>query len=117
MDMHSYAGSESKYLKAADLQGKSIKATISYVELVKFEDDKGEKTKPCLQLEGKDKMVVCNATTVTELSEAYGWDSDDWLGKKIGLSTHFYENFGKEGIVVTAIDKPAIEFEEDIIPF
>jgi len=114
MDMQQFAGSESKYLKAADLQGKNIKVTISGVNLVEFEDDNGTKVqKPALALKGKDKEVVCNPTTVQELISAFGGDSDSWVGKEIGLSTKHYASLGKDGLVVTAMKS----FEDDQIPF
>lgn len=118
MDMQKYAGSESKYLKAADLDGKSVKVTISAVKLVEFDDDDGSKyEKPCLQLEGKEKMIVCNATSVKEIISAYGTNDSDWIGKEIGLSTKYYPAFGKDGIVITAFGEP-IEFVDDLdIPF
>jgi hypothetical protein len=120
MDMKQYAGSESKYLKAADLEGKNIKVVVEGVELVEFEDDAGNRTqKPCLKLKGKDKMVVCNATSVQELGYGYGFDSDDWIGKTLGLSIKHYPAFGKDGIVITALDAaPKFEdLEESDIPF
>lgn len=118
MDMTKYAGSESKYLKAADLAGKAVKVKIEAVNMVEFEDDTGHKyEKPCLKLVGKDKSVVCNATTVQELGGAYGWDSESWIGREIGLSTKHYHQLGKEGIVVTATEKPAPDFVDDDIPF
>ena len=114
MDMNQFAGSESKYLKAADLQGKSVKATISGVALVEFENDDGSKQqKPALALSGKEKQVVCNPTTVQELMQAYGVDSDGWIGKEIGLSTKHYASLGKDGLVVTAMK----DFVDDEIPF
>ena len=114
MDMNQFAGSESKYLKAADLQGKTIKVTISGVNLVEFENDDGSKQqKPAIALQGKDKQVVCNPTTVNELMQAYGVDSDSWIGKEIGLSTKHYQSLGKDGLVVTAIK----DFTDDEIPF
>ena len=115
MDMTKYAGSESKYLKASDLQGKRPQVTIAGVELVEFDDeDKGKHAKPTLRLEGKEKRLVCNATTVEELIRAFGADSDGWVGKNVGLSTKYYKAFDREGIVVTPIttDDP-----DDDIPF
>ena len=115
MDMNKFAGSESKYLKAADLQGKSIKVTIAGVEVVEFEDDDGQKSqKPCLKLQGKEKMIVCNPTSVMELGNNYGFDSDDWVGKSIGLSTKHYQSLGKDGLVITA--EKTFEDDPDI-PF
>lgn len=115
MDMNQFAGSESKYLKAADLEGRNIKVTISAVNLVEFEQDDGSRQqKPALELQGKDKHVVCNPTTVNELGQAYGYDSDNWIGKEIGLSTKHYASLGKDGLVVTAMK----DFEDNSdIPF
>ena len=113
MDLTQYAGSESKYLKAADLNGKSVKVTIESVALVEFDNDGEKETKPCLSLKGKEKKVVCNATSVMTLGTAYGFESDIWAGKQIGLSVKFYEGVGKEGIVITAMDS----FEDESIPF
>lgn len=117
MDMNKYAGSESKYLKAADLMGKSIKVVIEAVSIVEFENDAGEKSqKPALKLRGKDKQVVCNPTTVNELALAHGFDSDNWVGKEIGLSIKHYASLSKDGIVVTAI-KEFVDSEIDDLPF
>jgi len=115
MDMNKYAGSESKYLKASDLKGqdgrtRNIKVSISGVNLVEFEQDDGSKQqKPALELLGKDKQVVCNPTTVNELNQAFGFDSDNWVGKEVGLSTKHYASLGKDGLVVTAMKT----FEDD----
>jgi hypothetical protein len=118
MDMTKYAGSESKYLKAADLGGKAVKVWIESVEIVEFQDDDGSKyQKPCLALRGKEKRVVCNATAVMELGTAYGFDSDLWAGKEIGLSVKHYQSLGKDGIVITAMGKPEKFEDTDSIPF
>jgi hypothetical protein len=115
VDMTKYAGSESKYLKAADLQGKQVKVTISGVSLLEFEDDNGTKsTKPALSMLNKEKQVVCNATAISELIQAFGANSDAWIGKEIRLSTKHYPKFGRDGIVITPI---AVESDNDSIPF
>jgi len=115
MDMTQYAGSESKYIKAADLQGKTVKVTIESVALLEFDDDdKGKIEKPALSLVGKEKQVVCNKTAVNDLISAYGPDSDYWAGKDIRLSVKHYPKFGKDGIVIA----PIIEEDfNDSVPF
>ena len=116
MDMTQYAGNESKYLKASDLQGKKIKAFINSVELIEFDDDdKGKHEKPVLALRDKEKKLVLNASNTQELISAYGSDSDSWEGKEIGLSTKYYKAFDREGLVVTPIG--AATFEDDDIEF
>lgn len=116
MDMSKYAGSESKYLKASDLGGKSVKVKIEAVNLLEFDDEERGKTqKPALKLVGKEKQVVCNSTSVADLIQAYGPNSDRWIGKEIRLSTKHYPKFGRDGLVITPIDIP--DEPEDEIPF
>ena len=115
MKMNKYSGAESKYLKATDLQGKRPTVEIESCTLLEFETDEGKTEKPALKLVGKEKEVVCNATTVGELIHAFGEDSDDWVGKKITLSTKYYKSFDREGIVITAVRDS--NFEDDAIPF
>jgi len=115
MDMQQYAGSESQYLKAADLGGANVKVTISGVELVEFDNDGDKTTKPVLLMRGKEKKLVLNHTNTMEIGVAYGFESDDWVGKEIGLSTKHYPAFGRDGIVVTALGEK--QFQDDEIPF
>lgn len=116
MDMTQYAGNESRYLKASELQGSRPKVKIESVDLLEFDDDeKGKITKPTLKFQGKEKRLVLNATNCEELIRAFGKDSESWKGKSVGLSTKYYKAFGKEGIVLT----PIVEHEDpdDQIPF
>ena len=115
MDMTQYAGSESKYLKASDLQGKRPRVVINAVNLVEFDDeDRGKHNKPTLTLRGKEKQLVLNATNTEEIIRAFGANSEGWIGKEIGLSTKYYKAFDREGIVVTPIIE---EDPNDDIPF
>ena len=114
MDMSQYAGSEGKYLKAADIEGKIIRVKIASVSLVEFKNDNGEQeTKPALALAGKEKQVVCNPSSVKTLMAAYGKNSDGWIGKDIQLSTQHYASIGKSGIVIT----PLVNEADSEIPF
>jgi hypothetical protein len=114
MDMSQFAGQESRFLKAEDIKGHNIRATIESVALVEFDNDDGSKEqKPALKLVGKEKGVVCNATSVQEMGTAWGFDSDKWINQEIGLSTKHYQSLGKDGIVITAIK----DFEESDVPF
>lgn len=115
MDMTKYAGSESKYLKASDLQGRTVKVTIEGVSLLEFDDDeKGKITKPALKLQGKEKQLVCNATCINDLIGAYGPDSENWVGQSLRLSVKHYPKFGRDGIVAMPIIEDTIESD---IPF
>jgi len=112
--MTKYAGSESTFLKAADIKGMNIKVTISEVGEVHFdaENDKKAQDKATLKFHGKDKGIVLNATNTRSLIAAYTSDSTKWVGKEIGLTTKEYEGFS-DGIVVTILD---VEFNDEI-PF
>ncbi|HIF60864.1 MAG TPA: hypothetical protein EYQ26_15485 [Rhodospirillales bacterium] len=104
MDMTKYAGTESKWLKASDLQGGRPKVKIASIELLEFEDEnKNKVTKPAVKFDGKDKGMVLNATSVEEMIRAFGADSDKWVGKEIILSTKYYKSFDREGIVLQTV--------------
>jgi hypothetical protein len=114
MDMTQFAGSESNWLKAEDIKGKNVKAVIREVSAVHFDaqNDKPAQDKAALKFEGREKGVILNATNTKILINAYGKDSEKWLGKEIGLTTKEYEGFGS-GIVVVILDA---DFDDDI-PF
>ena len=114
--MTQYAGSESKYLKAADLAGKRTRAKIRKVELVSFEDDGKSYSKPAIYFDGKEKAMVLNPTNTTELIRAFGAQSDSWVGAEVELSTKHYAAFGKDGLILTPIGGAEPEYEDDI-PF
>ena len=81
----------SKFLKAADLNGSQIVVTIKdcIVESI------GEDKRPVLYFAGKEKGVVLNKTNATNVSEAYGPDTDEWTGKKVVLYTAFVDFQGR----------------------
>ncbi len=114
MDMTKYAGSESDWLKAADIKGKNVSVVIESVGEIHFDAKEGQSAqdKATLKFQGKDKGVVLNATNTNTLIEAYGADSDGWVGKEVGLNTKEYEGFA-DGIVIVILDT---EFD-DSIPF
>ena len=116
-DMSKYASSDSADLKAADFRGQNLKVVIDGVTTRTYpaRDDQPEQTKPVLNFEGKEKVLVVNAGNTKVLCEAYGLFDSDWMGHEIGLSTKDYEGFGT-GWVVTPLDVEAPEFE-DSIPF
>jgi len=116
MDMNQYAGSESKYLKASDLQGSRPTVQIELVELVEFDnDEQGKTTKPVLCLVGKEKKLVLSPSFVEEMIRAFGANSDGWIGESVTLSTKYYKAFDREGIVTTPIVKSNLK--DDDIPF
>ena len=81
----------SDYLKAADLQGRSVRVVMDRVEM----KDIGGDHKPILFFQGKDKGMVLNKTNANNISVAYGDDTDDWTGKEIVLFEAMVDFQGK----------------------
>ena len=73
----------SKYLRAADLDGRQVTVEIAHVELE--EVGTGEEPKPVLYFQGKAKGVVLNKTNANAVASAYGDDTDDWMGQNVVL--------------------------------
>lgn len=71
----------SKYLKAADLQDRNITVRMSHVKIETLNDDE----KPVLYFIGKEKGIVLNKTNATNISIAYGDDTNEWQDKEIIL--------------------------------
>lgn len=113
-DMKKFASGESKHLKARDFLGKNLKVSIRDVQFVEFEGRDGEppQRKAILLFEGKEKGLVLNTTNVENLSNAYGWDSDNWIGKSVALTTKEYEGFSP-GWIVTPLE---VDYDDEL-PF
>ena len=71
----------SNYLKAADLQGRSIPVTISRVDVETVGDDR----KPIVYFQGKEKGLVLNKTNATTIAMLYGQETDNWSGAAIKI--------------------------------
>lgn len=83
----------SKYLKAADLQGRDVRVTMQNVEREKIGDD----FKPVLYFKGKDKGVVLNKTNAGTISDSYGDDTEDWFDQPLILFSVMVDFQGKVG--------------------
>ena len=73
----------SKYLKAADLQGHTVTVQIASCHMDDVGDDTGDK--PVLTFHGKDKGLVLNKTNSQMITEMYGAETDNWIGKSITI--------------------------------
>ena len=96
----------SKYLRAADLQDRQVKAVMSRVEMESIGDDD---KKPVLYFTKGNKGLVLNKTNSKVISHAYGDDTDAWEGKEIILFPAMVDFRGDsvEAIRVR-IPKPAV---------
>ena len=74
----------SKWLKAADILGRTVPCIIHSVTIEKFQDGS---EKPALWFQGKEKAMILNKTNAESISVIYGSDTDGWAGKGIELYT------------------------------
>ena len=72
----------SKYISAADLQGRPVRVHIDRVEIGQFNDGK---TKPILYFQGKQKGLALNKTNANTIGNTFGPDTDNWTGAEIEL--------------------------------
>lgn len=80
------------FLKADDLQGKTVRVTIKTAEVKEFDDG----NKIVLTFQGKDKSLVVNKTNSSIIEEVVGSDdTDDWAGHTIQLCVKKVEFQGK----------------------
>jgi hypothetical protein len=90
----------SRYLKAEELE-EDVEVTIKKVVLEELEDKKGEKAqKPVCYFEEGPKGLILNKTNWFMIAKQHGDESDDWVGKRITLTTVDVDAFGD---VVSAI--------------
>jgi len=82
----------SKYLSAADLQGREVKVTIGQIDFEALPDGK---RKPVIYFHNKSKGLVVNKTNANTMSDMFGDEMDDWLEKEIVLYSTRAEYQGK----------------------
>jgi len=75
----------SRFLKAADLQGREVPVTISHVATEQMDGQHGKETKGVVYFRGKDKPLVLNMVNSNTIDAAYGDETDDWGGCPIIL--------------------------------
>lgn len=77
----------SKWLKAEDVGERKIALSIERAESQVFGQGEESEKKLILFFEGIEKGLVLNRTNFEKLAEAYGTETDLWIGKKIELYT------------------------------
>ncbi len=83
-----------RYLKAADLDG-DVRVTIADLCMRTMQQQDGTQLmKPVLYFLELQKALVLNRTNWRVIAEAYGDESDGWIGKKITLGTVQVDAFG-----------------------
>ena len=94
----------SKYLKAADLQGREITLTMSHVVIEELTDGK---KKPVLFFRKAQKGLVLNVTNSKKIADTYGDEMDDWGGSQIILYSRMVDFQGNE-VEAIRIKIPAV---------
>lgn len=78
----------SRYLKWQDLNGKEVRVVIRAVTV----EDLGNDRKPVMTFDSAQKTMIVNKTNWLTIAQAYGDDSDGWIGKPVilfAMSTSF----------------------------
>lgn len=76
----------SKYIKAADLQGKEPSLTITNVTLEELQDEQGgTKTKGVVTFAETKRQWVLNRTNAMCLKAMWGSETSKWHGRKVTL--------------------------------
>ena len=75
----------SRYLRAADLDGRKVRLRMSHVEMEDVAGTGPDSTKPVLYFKGKKKGLVLNVTNARTIASTYGDDMDAWEDRQIEL--------------------------------
>lgn len=75
----------SRFIKAADLQGRDVTLEIESVTGEDLEGDKGTQYKGIVTFKGKKKKLVLNRTNALCIKAMFGRETDAWKGHKITL--------------------------------
>jgi len=100
------------WLKAEELKGRTVALTVESVEVCTFGSEDPTEHKLGLRFKGREKGIVSNKTNTKRMIEAFGSDTDSWVGKSI-LASPNETNLGL-GFAITAA--PADDLNDDI-PF
>jgi hypothetical protein len=96
-----------KFLKAADIGQTRPIVTIDVIAVEEVGEEK--KPMPILSFAGKDKRLVCNVTNWNTLTDLFGEETDEWLGKKIRLLTE-ETTYGGKRVMAVRISCQPVDF-------
>jgi hypothetical protein len=83
----------SKHIKAADLNGRTVRVTIERYAIEEIGQEKSRKI--VLYFRGKEKGLVLNKTNATNIELMHGPDIDDWAGCDVELFTAMVDFQGR----------------------
>ncbi len=85
----------SRYLKAGDLGGKTVRLKITGMSIEAVGKEK--ENRPVLSFNGTEKTLVLNKTNANTITTLYGRETDNWIGKDIDLYAAQVEFQGQIG--------------------
>jgi hypothetical protein len=77
----------SPYLKAEDLNGKTVTVVIASAGIERLGQGKDAQDKLVISFSGKAKKMVCNKTNANMIAYLHGDDTDHWIGKAITIES------------------------------
>lgn len=86
----------SDYLRAADLNGRTIKLTIADCVMEEIGRGRDASRKPVLYFKGAKKGLALNKTNSMTIAGAYGPETDDWVGAEIEVFPTMVDYQGKQ---------------------
>lgn len=95
----------SKYLRAADLQGRAVAVRIRDVVLVEFFDNetKSMTKKPVMYCEGKEKGIVLSKSLSFQIADIlHSKNTGEWIDHEVVLFSELRLVFGVEKEVLKA---------------
>jgi len=97
----------SKYLKGAELMGKTVTVVIDGIDPraeLKKTDGTTEK-RPLLRFKGKEKMMVLNRTNAQTIARMHGTEVKKWISKSIKLRAESVRAFGKDWDALRVVEE------------
>lgn len=124
----------SKYVTAADLQGRTVTLTIKAVTLEEMlTHDSKKATKPVAWFERTEKGFVMNMTNAKIIAALYGDDTAGWIGERISLYPTRVKAFGtvqdcirvreeipakpKPPAQTAVVEEPSVDDDEDVADY
>lgn len=98
--------STSSYIKAADLKGQNRTVEIIEEKMETVGAGADAKQKLVIYFKGSQKGLVLNQTNMEIIAEELGsYESADWVGRQITLTTKIAEFNGKRNPAIRVMDK------------
>jgi hypothetical protein len=85
----------SKYVKAADLNGKPFTLAIKKLVIEEMGHGTEKEKKPVLYFSNAAKGLVLNRTNAMIIANLYGDESDGWVGKRVTIYPTQVRAFGQ----------------------